>query len=166
MTSATFYGSALDASAGENTVFRFSKQFRRSNGQWKLTYTVPDNLATGNWLYQVWTNQGRRKYCPFNGEFKVAPSLVSRVADTGMPDAGLSTDLERQLATVKEAIKNYIQTGAASWSIAGNSTTKITLMQLYKEHDRLCALVNAERDEKGLPQLLGTPADEINFYPT
>lgn len=160
VTSANFYATFSGQAEG-GVVTRFNKQLRAKPNETNvrtLSYTVAEDLAIGEWRYQIWTNLGRRKVCCFNGEFSVAPSLVNQTDSTQ-----IQSDNERYLAQLEASYREDILTGAVSWTIAGNTTTKYSLNQKRREIDRVRELVNLEREEQGRPPLFGTPDSVIEL---
>lgn len=149
VTSASFYATGPNGG-------RFSKQLRAKPNEANvrtLNFTVADDLALGEWRYQIWTNLGRKKVCCFNGQFTIAPSLANQTANAEQ----LQSDNERYLAQLEASFREDMLTGAASWTIAGNTTTRYSLNQKRREIDRVRELVNLEREEQGRPPLFGTP---------
>lgn len=126
----------------------------------------------GDWNYQVWTNQGRNKRCCFNGTFTLAASFDANTALVVFNDDGTVTNAtaetqtvaERQLQVIEDKIHNLLATGVQSFTLSGNSTTRVSLQGLYRERHRLFETVNRERRARGLPFLPGTQARLKRHY--
>lgn len=153
---ATYVGEKLRNPPAGST-YKIKQQLTKKSGSlFAKDYTVPDTLVLGNYNYQIWSNKGRAKTCCFNGSFQIVAGLTNRNENLEVPDELLKTSLETRLEEVEKAIHNIVKSGVQSYTLSGNSNSRVALNELRKERNYLKTQVNLERCERGLPYLRGT----------
>lgn len=162
VTSVTFYatyaGPKLRNPPQDATYKIVQKLTKNSDNKFSFNYTVSDSLVLGEYNYQIWSNKGRVKNCCFNGTIQIVAGLLNRNGEPNVPDELAKTSLEMRLEEVENAIQNIVKSGVQSFTLSGNSNTRVALTELRKERNYLKTQVNIERRERGLPYLRGTVA--------
>lgn len=159
VTSGTFYATYVGpklVKPASDTIYKITQRLTKKDNQFQYDYQVPEQLALGEYNWQIWSNKGRTKTPCFNGTFQIVAGLQTRTSDPTTRDEKIRTSLEIRLDEVENAIRNIVKSGAQSYSLAGNQTVRVALNELRTERQWLMYQVNLERRERGLPFIRGT----------
>lgn len=122
---------------------------RADNNDWETTWFTPVTLPLGRHVWQVWRlDFTAASSMELTGEIQVLPSVAVKPQQ--------KSGAEVRLEQVDKAIDRLVKSGVQSYTLAGNTTTRMSIEQLRRERQFIVQEVNRERQTAGLPLIDGT----------